>query len=105
LPLFTFSAVTFSNKSKGGYGYEPSKKKHGAIKLSDYIVVQMNFNGSPEEWQDYCRRLVMIPEFKRRDVRSVVLQKNVFEFEIRDPKFPGVVVDMGKDEALSSYIK
>jgi len=81
------------------------RKKHGAIKLSDYIVVQMNFNGSPEEWQDYCRRLVMIPEFKRRDVRSVVLQKNVFEFEIRDPKFPGVVVDMGKDEALSSYIK
>lgn len=42
----------------------------------------MVFNGNGEQWQAYCRRLVGLPGFKERNVRSVYLQENKFEFEI-----------------------
>jgi hypothetical protein len=62
------------------------------MQLSDYIVVQMGFNGSAGEWEEYCRALVRLLERYGRNVRSVFLQRNVLEFEVADAKAPGVLV-------------
>lgn len=76
-----------------------------SIKMSDYIVVQMDFRGSAKEWQEYCRRLVALPRFRFRNLRSVFLQRNLFEFEVSDLKVPGVVVGTqeGGEEQLPGY--
>lgn len=62
----------------------------------------MDFVGSGEEWQAYCRKLVWIPGFKGTSVGSVYLQRNVYEFEVRDTKTPGAVTGLGTEE-LPSY--
>lgn len=95
--------------SKGGYGYDVGKNSMFSEKkkLSDFIVVNMDYRGSAKEWQDYCRRLVKLPDLKRRNLRSVFLQRNLFEFEIEDVTVPGVVVGiderMDQQEQLPSY--
>jgi len=77
-------------------------------RLSDFIVVNMDFRGSAKEWQDYyCQRLVRSPNLRGRNLRSVFLQRNLYEFEIPDVKAPGVVVGiderMDEQEELPSY--
>jgi hypothetical protein len=76
-------------------------------RLSDFIVVNMDFRGSVKEWQDYCQRLVRLPNLRGRNLRSVLLQRKLYEFEISDVKAPGVVVGiderMDEQEELPSY--
>jgi hypothetical protein len=67
-------------------------------RLSDFIVVNMDLRGSAKEWQDYCQRLIRLPNLRGRNLRSVFLQRNLYEFEIPDVKAPGVVV--GIDERM-----
>jgi hypothetical protein len=67
----------------------------------------MDFRGNAKEWQDYCRRLVKLQCFRGRNLRSVFLQRNLFEFEIEDVKVPGMVVGiderMDEGEELPTY--
>lgn len=94
---------------KGGYGYDAGKDSMFSDKkrLSDFIVVNTDFRGSAKEWQDYCQRLVRLPNLRGRNLRSVFLQRNLYEFEIPDVKAPGVVVGiderMDEQEELPSY--
>lgn len=60
--------------------------------MSDWIVVAMDYRGDAEEWQDYCRKIVKLRALAARNVRSIVLQKNDFEFEVNDEKLPGKLV-------------
>ncbi|PMD52755.1 uncharacterized protein K444DRAFT_619463 [Hyaloscypha bicolor E] len=97
------------SRGYGGYGYDAGKDSmfSDKKKLSDFMVVNMDFRGSAKEWQDYCQRLVRLPNLRGRNLRSVFLQRNLYEFEISDVKFPGVVVGiderMDEQEELPSY--
>ena len=56
---------------------------------SEILIVSMDFRGTAEEWQDYCRKLV---KFRRGQLRSIYLQRNEFEFEVHDVKLPGWII-------------
>jgi hypothetical protein len=72
----------------------------------------MDFRGTAEEWQNYCRKLV---KFRRGALRSIYLQRNEFEFEVHDVKLPGWIirpeelggasVEKGKGVELPAYKK
>ena len=64
-------------------------------KATDYIVAQIDFRGSAEEWQDYCRKIVQL---WRTGLRSIYLQRLEFEFEVEDEKLPGQVIGKEKGE-------
>jgi hypothetical protein len=49
----------------------------------------MDFRGTAEEWQNYCRKLVT---FRKGALRSIYLQRNEFEFEVHDVKLPGWII-------------
>ena len=65
----------------------------GVDKPTDYIVVHMDFRGTAEEWQSYCRKLLQL----RTGFRSVYLQRLEYEFEVSDEKLPGKVVGLEND--------
>ena len=56
---------------------------------SEILIVSMDFRGTAEEWQDYCRKVVKL---RRGQLRSIYLQRNEFEFEVHDVKLPGWIV-------------
>jgi hypothetical protein len=62
------------------------------IKRTDYIVVNMDYTGTADEWEDYCRKIVKLRAAGGKMVRSIYLQRNVFEFEVHDEKLPGWLV-------------
>jgi hypothetical protein len=49
----------------------------------------MDYRGTAEEWQDYCRKIVKI---RGRKLRSIYLQRNEFEFEVHDKMLPGWLI-------------
>ena len=53
---------------QGGYGYRPSKSMFKLPTVTEYVVVSMDFRGTPEEWQDYCRKLVRL---RKGNLRSI----------------------------------
>jgi hypothetical protein len=65
----------------------------GVDRMTDYIVVHMDFRGKAEEWQNYCRKLLRL----RDGFRSVYLQRLEYEFEVMDAKLPGIVVGLEND--------
>ncbi len=56
---------------------------------SAFLVVSMDFRGTAEEWQDYCRKLVKLV---KGQLRTIYLQRNEFEFEVCDAKLPGWII-------------
>jgi hypothetical protein len=60
-------------------------------KTTDYIVAQVDFRGSAEEWQQYCRRIVQIWGLGK-PLRSIYLQRVDMEFEVADERVPGRLV-------------
>ncbi|KAF8855470.1 hypothetical protein BDZ45DRAFT_676230 [Acephala macrosclerotiorum] len=101
-----------SSISSGGYGYKPPKNSFSYSVNSEFLIVSMDFRGTAEEWQDYCRKLV---KFRRGELRSIYLQRNEFEFEVHDVKLPGWIirpeelggasVEKGKGVELPAYEK
>jgi hypothetical protein len=61
------------------------------------MVVQMDFRGTAEEWQDYCRKITKLWRWAPT-LRSIYLQRNEFEFEIEDEKLPGKVMGIGETQ-------
>ncbi|PLB35403.1 uncharacterized protein BDW47DRAFT_133496 [Aspergillus candidus] len=69
----------------GGTGFQASA---GLSKFTDYLEVKLDFRGTRDEWEDYCREIVSI----RPQIRSIYLQRLEFEFERPDPSLLGGLV-------------
>jgi hypothetical protein len=67
-------------KLQGGNGYQLSKSSLKHDHVSDYITAQMNFQGPPDMWRDFCRQVVRLYT-KIGKLESIYLQKLEFEFE------------------------
>ncbi|KAJ7465363.1 hypothetical protein B0H11DRAFT_2284805 [Mycena galericulata] len=69
----------------GGYGFEPAKGLFGVDWATAHLVAQVAWNGSKEEWQEYCRKIVKLwgPM-----LRTVVLQRVEWEFEVKEKGRP-----------------
>lgn len=64
---------------QGGVGFKPRKGIFGVDKLTGYMVAQLDYKGTPEQWQDYCRRIVQL---WGPDLGSIYLQRLELEFEV-----------------------
>ncbi|KAJ7279674.1 hypothetical protein C8J57DRAFT_1502311 [Mycena rebaudengoi] len=78
----------------GGYGFKPAKGVFGHDSTTAHLVAQVVWNGSAEEWQEYCRKIVKLwgPQ-----LRTVVLQRVEWEFEVEEQGGLGRIV--GNDNA------
>ncbi|KAJ7121679.1 hypothetical protein C8R44DRAFT_877061 [Mycena epipterygia] len=76
----------------GGYGFKPAKGLFGYNKTTAHLVAQVVWNGSAEDWQEYCRKIVKLwgPQ-----LRTIVLQRVEWEFEVAEEGRPGRVVGNG----------
>ncbi|KAJ7279675.1 hypothetical protein C8J57DRAFT_1712629 [Mycena rebaudengoi] len=85
----------------GGYGFKPKKGLlgYGLDSATAHLVAQVVWNGSAEEWQEYCRKIVKLwgPQ-----LRTVVLQRVEWEFEVEEQGGLGRIV--GNDNAGQALI-
>ncbi|KAJ7817814.1 hypothetical protein B0H14DRAFT_2841474 [Mycena olivaceomarginata] len=70
-------------------GLKPAKGLFGYDITTAHLVAQVVWNGSAEEWQEYCRKIVKLwgPQ-----LRTVVLQRVEWEFEVEEQGRLGRIV-------------
>ncbi|KAF7349898.1 Pc21g10480 protein [Mycena venus] len=73
----------------GGYGVKPGTPGSGTDKATAHLVAQVVWNGSGEEWQEYCRKIVQL---WGPDLRTIVLQRVEWEFEVVVEGRQGLVI-------------
>lgn len=77
------------------------KPKRGLSRpvITDYMVAQVDFRGSPEMWQEFCKKVTALYGVNP-PLTSIYLQKLEYEFE-----FGGLISAREKatDDALPSY--
>ncbi|KAJ6451928.1 hypothetical protein C8R45DRAFT_1124309 [Mycena sanguinolenta] len=71
----------------GGYGFKPAKGMFGSDRTTAHLVAQIIWNGSAEEWEEYCRK---IAKLWGQQLRTIVLQRVEWEFEVtEEPHYVG----------------
>jgi hypothetical protein len=74
---------------QGGAGFKPAKWALGSSKSTAHLVAQVIWNGSTEEWQEYCGKIVKLWGPK---LRTILLQKVEWEFEVAEEGQQGRLV-------------
>ncbi|KAJ7811585.1 hypothetical protein B0H13DRAFT_1926612 [Mycena leptocephala] len=73
----------------------PSKGLFGYDTATAHLVAQVVWNGS-EEWQEYCRKIVKLRgPIWAPHLRTIVLQRVEWEFEVEEQGRQGRVVGNG----------
>ncbi|KAF2503388.1 hypothetical protein BU16DRAFT_533628 [Lophium mytilinum] len=73
-------------RAYGGYGMKPAKGLFGVSTIADHMIAYVDFHGSPEVWQQFCRkvqRLYQTPGVHHcGTLESIYLVKLDTEFEL-----------------------
>jgi hypothetical protein len=73
--------------------------------MPDYMLAKLNFNGSKETWQDFCRQVIKLYTDVGK-LETIYLQKLEFEFEASEDNVKTEEkADISKDSPLPGYTK